>query len=103
MAGVGFGSGFQGGMRTVVPLAQPHQRAGVLSVLFVVSYLGMGLPAVLAGLLVVYGGGLTVAVDAYGAAVVVLASLALVGLARRTRASGYPSPCPAAALGSDLP
>src|SRR4051794_3227014 len=44
-AGVGFGSGFQGGIRTVMPLPAPHQRAGVLSVLYVVCYLGMGLPA----------------------------------------------------------
>ena len=31
IAGVGFGSGFQGGIRTVVPLAEPHERSGVLS------------------------------------------------------------------------
>jgi len=36
IAGVGFGAGFQGGIRLVAPLAHPHQRAGVLSVLFTV-------------------------------------------------------------------
>ena len=46
VAGVGFGSGFQGGIRTVMPLLHAHERAGVLSVLYIVSYLGMGLPAV---------------------------------------------------------
>jgi len=40
LAGVGFGAGFQGGIRLVAPLAQPDQRAGVLSVLSTVSYLG---------------------------------------------------------------
>ena len=46
MAGIGFGAGFQGGIRLVAPLAHPDQRAGVLSVLFTVSYLGLGVPAV---------------------------------------------------------
>ena len=49
VSGIGFGGGFQGGIRTVVPQAAPHERAGVLSLLFVVSYLGMGVPAVAAG------------------------------------------------------
>ena len=82
IAGIGFGSGFNGGIRTVVPLAQAHERAGVLSVLYVVSYLGMGAPAVLAGVLVVHGGGLTATTYEYGTAVVVLAVLALLGLRR---------------------
>jgi MFS family permease len=46
VAGVGFGGGFQGALRTVLPLAAPHQRAGVLSIIYVVSYLGLGVPAV---------------------------------------------------------
>jgi MFS family permease len=81
-AGVGFGAGFQGGMRTVVPLAAPHERAGVLSVLFVVCYLGMGVPAVAAGFLVVHGGGLIGTTRVYALFVIVLAAAALVGLAR---------------------
>ncbi|WP_019634313.1 MFS transporter [Actinomadura atramentaria] len=80
VAGLGFGSGFQGGIRMVAPLAEPHERAGVLSVVFVVSYLGMGVPAVVAGFLVVHGGGLAVTAREYGAAVVLLALAALVGL-----------------------
>jgi predicted MFS family arabinose efflux permease len=83
IAGVGFGSGFQGGIRTVVPLAAAHQRAGVVSVLYVVSYLGLGGPAVLAGLGVVHGGGLIDTTRYYGAAVIVLAGLALVGVLKR--------------------
>lgn len=89
IAGVGFGSGFNGGIRTVVPLAAAHERAGVLSLLYVVSYLGMGAPAVLAGVLVVHGGGLTATTYEYGTAVVVLAVLALLGLRRR---SSVPTP-----------
>ena len=58
VAGIGFGAGFQGGIRLVAPLAHPDQRAGVLSVLYVVSYLGLGIPAIAAGVAVVHGGGL---------------------------------------------
>jgi MFS family permease len=87
ISGVGFGSGFQGGIRTVVPLAAAHERSGVLSLLYTVSYLGMGLPAVIAGVLVVRGGGLIETADRYGAAVIVLAALALAGLARTRAAS----------------
>lgn len=84
IAGVGFGSGFQGGIRTVMPLPLPHERAGVLSVLYVVSYLGMGLPAVVAGFLVVNGGGLLESAYEYGFAVIALALLALGAMARRS-------------------
>jgi MFS family permease len=80
IAGVGFGSGFQGGIRMVVPLAAAHERAGVLSLLYVVSYLGLGVPAVIAGFGVVHGGGLINTTRYYGAAVIVLAALALFGL-----------------------
>ena len=80
IAGAGFGSGFQGGIRIVVPLAAAHQRAGLVSLLYVVSYLGLGVPAVLAGFGVVHGGGLVPTTRYYGAAVIALAALALSGL-----------------------
>jgi len=80
IAGAGFGSGFQGSIRTVVPLAAAHQRAGLVSLLYVVSYLGLGVPAVLAGFGVVHGGGLIDTARYYGAAVIALAALALFGL-----------------------
>ena len=83
VAGVGFGAAFQGAIRTVIPLAAPHQRSGLLSILYVVSYLAMGLPAVLAGVLVVNDGSVLTTAREYGAAVMVLAALALIGLARR--------------------
>jgi hypothetical protein len=79
LAGAGFGCGFQGAIRTVVPLAAAHQRAGVLSVLYVIAYLSMGVPAVFAGLRVVHGGGLLATAHEYGIAVIVLAAAALLG------------------------
>jgi predicted MFS family arabinose efflux permease len=82
VSGIGFGSGFQGGIRTVVPLAAAHERAGVLSLLYVVSYQGLGLPAVAAGFLTVHGQGLLGASREYGSALIVLAAVALLSLLR---------------------
>ena len=79
VAGVGFGASFQGAIRTVIPLAETHERSGVLSLLYVVSYLAMGLPAVLAGFLVVHAGGVLQTAREYGGAVMALAALALLG------------------------
>jgi len=90
VAGVGFGSGFQGGIRTVLPLVAPHERAGVLSLLYVVSYLGLGVPAIAAGYLVVHAGGLVVTAREYGIAVIALAAVALVALLRRGDAGEQP-------------
>ncbi|MGW7243011.1 MFS transporter [Streptomyces sp. NPDC054804] len=83
VAGFGFGSGFQGGIRTVLPLTRPHESSGVLSLLFVVAYLGMGVPSVVAGTLVVHGGGLVPTSEEYGAVVIALALLALAALPLR--------------------
>ncbi|MFK0283652.1 MFS transporter [Streptomyces sp. NPDC090499] len=85
VAGLGFGSGFQGGIRTVLPLAKSHESSGVLSLLFVVAYLGMGVPSVAAGALVVHGGGLVPTSEEYGAVVIALALLALAALLLRGR------------------
>src|SRR6266404_2793675 len=84
LAGNGFGTGFQAAIRTVVPLAAPGERAGVLSVIFLISYLAMGLPAVVAGYLVARSGDLFLTAREFGAVVMVLAALALIGTLRRT-------------------
>ncbi len=84
LAGSGFGTGFQGAIKTVVPLAAPQERGGVLSVIFVVSYLAMGLPAVIAGYFVARQGDLFLTAREFGAVVMVLAALALIGTLRRT-------------------
>ena len=98
IAGAGFGCGFQGSIRTVVPLAAAHQRAGLVSLLYVVSYLGLGVPAVLAGFGVVHGGGLIDTARYYGAAVIALAALALFSLLR-TRPGHTAEPAAAPARG----
>jgi len=79
LAGSGFGAGFQGAMRTVLPTAKVHERAGVLSVVFVVSYLALGLPAIVAGFFVSHGGALLPTAQYFGAIVAALAAFALLG------------------------
>jgi predicted MFS family arabinose efflux permease len=94
VAGAGFGGGFQGGLRTIVPLAGPTERAGVISVAYVICYLAMGLPAILAGVLVVHGTVVGTARE-FGAAVIALAALTAVGLlAGIARRRVYDQPCP---------
>nr|WP_157658460.1 MFS transporter [Burkholderia ubonensis] len=39
IAGIGFGAGFLGAVRSVMPLAQPHERAGLMAAFYVESYL----------------------------------------------------------------
>ena len=97
VAGVGFGAGFQGAMRSVVPLAAPHERSGVLSVLFLVSYLAFGLPAVVVGILVVHGGGLLRIAEGYGGVVALLALVALAGQLASTAGERRRRPGPCAA------
>jgi MFS family permease len=79
VAGIGAGAGFQGVLRTLLPLIAPHDRAGTLSTVYAASYLSMGVPAVIGGLLAVQGGVLMAGRE-YGAALLVLAALALFGL-----------------------
>jgi hypothetical protein len=79
VAGTGFGTGFQGGVRSVLATTGATERAGVLSVVFVVAYLAMGLPAVGAGLAVVRTGDLLGTAVAFGAMVLLLAAVALRG------------------------
>jgi MFS family permease len=50
VAGAGFGTGFLGSLRSVSQLAEPHERAALLSAVFVVSYLAFSVPALVAGL-----------------------------------------------------
>lgn len=51
IAGLGFGSCFLGAVSTIMPLAKPEERAGLLSAYYVQSYLAFSIPAIGAGLL----------------------------------------------------
>jgi MFS family permease len=84
VAGIGFGAGFQGAVRTVVSVAAPHERAGTLSIVFIVSYIAMGVPAIIAGSLVRHGNILATA-QVFSAVVMALAAAALIASTFRAR------------------
>lgn len=75
IAGTGFGTAFFGILRTIMPLLPARERAEVFSVIFVVSYLAFGIPAVVAGVLTPQIG-LTATTYAYGAVVAALSAAA---------------------------
>ncbi|MEU5032514.1 hypothetical protein [Streptomyces milbemycinicus] len=76
IGGVGFGASFSGALRTIAPLAQPHQRAGLFAAVYLVAYLSFGVPAIIAGLLIAPLG-LLHTVLGYGVAVIATAALGL--------------------------
>jgi predicted MFS family arabinose efflux permease len=82
VAGCGFGASFLGALRSVVPLALPHERAGLMSAFYVLSYLAFCLPSLLAGNLT-RAFGLVTTTDGYGAVLIVLSASALLALMRQ--------------------
>lgn len=84
VTGSGFGAGFLGALRSIMPLALPHERAGLMSAFYVLSYLAFSLPSLLAGNLTrVFG--LIATTDGYGAILMLLAAGALWGLLRQAQ------------------
>jgi MFS family permease len=56
VAGAGFGSAFLGALRAVTQLAEPDERAALLSAVYVISYLAFSIPALIAGVLITHLG-----------------------------------------------
>ena len=56
VSGAGFGPGFLGSIRAVSQLAEPHERAALLSAVYVVSYLAFSIPALIAGVVITHIG-----------------------------------------------
>lgn len=88
ISGAGFGAAFSGTMRTVLPLALPDERAGLMAAFYVVGYLSFSVPAVLAGFAVPLAG-LSAVASVYGLAVI-LVSLASIIAMRRWLSSTAP-------------
>lgn len=87
IAGLGFGSCFLGAVSTIMPLAKPEERAGLLSAYYVQSYLAFSIPAIGAGFLSrAIGLGLTA--DVY---VVVIIALTASGFAALSFARPQPA------------
>jgi MFS family permease len=76
IAGAGFGATFSGTLRALLPTAEPHQRAGLLSAFYLQSYLAFAVPAVIAGLSVPQIG-LSATAYLYGAVIIVLALISM--------------------------
>lgn len=86
VAGSGFGMGLQGSIRSVVGLVEPGERPGLLSAVYLVSYAGLGGPAIVAGFLVSQGTSLTSVAVGYAVALAVLGVAALAQLLLPSRA-----------------
>jgi MFS family permease len=81
VAGLGFGPSFAGVFALITSGAQPHERAGLISAVYVVSYSAFSIPAVVAGLASTEWG-LRPTSLVYAIAVVALATAALVAYRR---------------------
>jgi predicted MFS family arabinose efflux permease len=82
VAGLGFGAGFNGAVRSLVPLAAPHERAGLMSGFFVLSYLAFSVPAIAAGLFTGWFG-LHATTLGYGSLLVAMAVTAYAAMPRQ--------------------
>jgi MFS family permease len=87
IGGAGFGPSFAGSLRALAPLVAPTERGRLLTAVYVTSYVGFSVPALVAGILTTHLG-LRPTADAYAAVVIVLALLATAMYARRARAGG---------------
>jgi MFS family permease len=76
VAGLGFGAGFTGAVRSLVPLAKAHERAGTMATFYVACYLAFAVPAIAAGL-AAGRFGLEATALGYGALLVALGAVAL--------------------------
>jgi hypothetical protein len=84
VAGVGFGLAQLGVNRALIALAPPGQRAGLIAAIFIVSFLGLSIPALIAGVAAAHFGLHRTAL-AYCVAVAVLVAVAAGSLMLRRR------------------
>ena len=82
--GVGFGLALLGVNRTLIPLAPPGQRASLIAAIFIINFLGLSIPVVIAGVATAHFGLHRTAL-VYCAAVAALIAIAAVSLILRSR------------------
>lgn len=92
IAGAGLGLSVLGSMRTILPMALAHERAGLLSAYFIQSYLANSLPAIVIGMAIPRLGLLS-ASYVYGGVVIALALVPLVATLGSRRRPGLSGPC----------
>ncbi len=92
VAGVGFGLALLGANRSLIALAAPAQRAGLIAAIFIVNFLGLSIPALIAGVATAHFGLHRTAL-AYCVAMAALVAVAAGSLILRSRLSaGRPAP-----------
>jgi predicted MFS family arabinose efflux permease len=92
VAGLGWGPAFMGAYGTIVALARPDDRAGLVAAIFTVGYLAFSVPAVIAGVAASHYGLHRTAL-VYSAMVAALAATAASSfLVRRARTTRGPTP-----------
>lgn len=77
ITGAGFGASFLGAVRSVMPLAEPHERSRLMAAFYIQSYLAFSVPTIAVGALAQHYG-LSAAIHLYGGVIV---ALTLAGLA----------------------
>ena len=90
MIGVGFGLALLAATRTLIALAAPGQRAGLIAAIFIINFLGLSIPVVIAEVATAHFGLHRTAV-VYSAALAVLAAAAAGSLIIRGRSRPAPS------------
>jgi len=85
LAGVGFGLAFLGSFRVITALAEPDDRAGLVTAVYIVGYLAFSVPALIAGVATTKFGLHSTAL-VYSASLAVLAAAAIGLLVLRRRA-----------------
>jgi predicted MFS family arabinose efflux permease len=95
VAGVGFGLALLGVNRILIPLAPPGQRAGLIAAIFLINFLGLSIPALIAGVATTHVGLHRTAL-AYCVATAALIAVAAGGLMLR---SGGPATGEGTSLG----
>ena len=91
VGGAGFGVAFLGGLRTLSAAIPPEHRGAVMSAFYIVAYLSISVPAILAGVLVTPLG-LEPTFEIFGSAI---AAVALVVAAEAWRSRPRPAVVPA--------
>ncbi|MGF6494618.1 MFS family permease [Luteibacter sp. 621] len=82
IAGAGFGASFLGAVRSIMPLAEPHERSRLMAAFYIQSYLAFSVPTIAVGYVAQHYGLLT-AINLYGGIIVALTLAALVWIVMR--------------------
>lgn len=88
--GAGLGGAFTGTIRSLVPLVGAHERAGLFSAIYLVSYLTFGIPVIAAGLFLSSLGVTPIAVI-FGAVTIAAAALGVITQSATRRSTALAS------------